>query len=87
MQRLSLRSFDLKVRLGGVGLLLVAACLLAVLSARSPDRARQPTVLELCMAFAAVCSGSTGASFVFVGRQMFEPVLSPRERAMPEGER
>lgn len=84
MKRLSLRSFDLRVRLGGFGLIMLATGLLALLPARGIDRGSQPSVVELCLAFVAVCSGSAGASFLFVGRQMFDPVPTPRDRVMAE---
>lgn len=79
MKRSFGQASDLKVRSAGLGLVLLATALLATLPARGGNvRLRQPTVMELCTAFLAVCSGSVGASLLCVGRQMFEPVPGVR---------
>lgn len=78
------RASDLKVRAGGAGLLLMATALLALLPAHHGPQMTQPTLVEFCLAFSAVCAGSAGASLLFVGRQMLEQVGSPgRHRGEP----
>jgi hypothetical protein len=86
-QRFS-RELDLKVRLGGVALLLLATMLLALFVVpdhRGADIAIGPGVGEFCVAFVAVCAASSGAAALFVGRALFAPVAQPPARR-PGGE-
>lgn len=76
------RKVDLSVRGWGAAMLLLSASLIAILPAlRGADVRAQPDVAALCIAFAAFCSGSLGASFLAMGRQLFLPLPAPEARS------
>lgn len=86
MRQRSMRDFDLKVRLSGVGFLLLAALCLSALSADRGSPDAQPSGFDLCMALIAVCSGCVGAALALEGRWLFEPVSDPRARRNVHGD-
>lgn len=87
MRRLPLREFDLKVRVGGLALLVLAAILFTQLPGqRNGHAVARPSMAEFCIAFVAVCATSAGASFVLLGRQMLDPVPDRRGRRLAGSE-
>ncbi|WP_157134548.1 hypothetical protein [Sphingomonas sp. PAMC 26605] len=85
MKQPSLHDFDVKVRLGGAALLLLATLCLFSLCANRGNPDAQPSAFELCVALVAVCSGCGGAALVFEGRSVFEPASDPRTRRNVHG--
>lgn len=73
------RSFDRRVRLGGAALIVLATLALFLLPTHRGDPAARPSVAHVCLAFFAVCAGSAGATFLCLGRRMFEPTAAPRD--------
>lgn len=80
MKQRSLQDFDIKVRISGVGLILLAALCLSLLPADRGNPDAQPSAFDVCTALLAVCSGCVGAALVFEGRRLFDPVSDPRAR-------
>ena len=83
---------DIMVRLGGLALLLLAVALFAALPGPHPGHGHAPTAADFCIAFGVVASGCIGASFLFMGGQLFEPIpsrhdLPPAEREASRDER
>ena len=75
------RKIDVQVRGGGAALLLLASVLIAVTMHLRAHDAVQPTTIEFCIAFFAVCAGSIGAALLFEGHALFEEARGPRSRS------
>lgn len=74
------RGSNVQVRLTGLVLVLLCALLLTRLPAVHVVTRMSPSATEFCIAFVAVVCGSAGASLLFVGRALFDPVPDWRER-------
>jgi hypothetical protein len=85
MKRPALSETDIMVRLGGLALLLLSVALFAALPGPHAGHGAHPTAADFCIAFGVVGSGCVGASFLFMGRQLFEPVRSRYELPPDEG--
>ena len=77
---------DIMVRLGGLALLLLAVALFAALPGSRPGHGASPTVADFCIAFGVVGAGCLGASFLFMGCQLFEPVRARHELPSVDGD-
>ena len=84
MKRPLLSERDIMARLGGLALLLLSVALFAALPGPHPGHGRAPTVADFGIAFGVVASGCIGASFLFMGGQLFEPIRSRHD--LPPGD-
>ena len=86
MKRPVLSERDIMVRLGGLALLLLSVALFAALPGPHAGHGVSPTVAAFCIAFGVVASGCLGASFLFMGCQLFEPVRARHEPPPGDGD-
>lgn len=81
------RKRDGQVRAGGAALLVLAGALIAVTAHLRTHDAVQPTVVEFCIAFVAVCAASAGAALLCEGQALFEEARGPRSRTATDPRR
>jgi len=86
MKRPLLSERDIMVRLGGLALLLFSVALFAALPGPHPGHGAHPTVADFCIAFGVVGSGCVGACFLFMGRQLFDPIESRHQLPPADGD-